>query len=64
MTKVKVGPDVEKDLVALDLEVRDAAIWTMRAMTAKRSLGHGVVPSPPPQSCKHVNGILLLNLNE
>jgi hypothetical protein len=40
MAKVKVGPDVEKDLVVLDLEVRDAAIWTMRAMTAKSSLGH------------------------
>jgi hypothetical protein len=28
-TKVKAGPDVEKDLAALELEVRDAAIEVM-----------------------------------
>jgi uracil phosphoribosyltransferase len=29
MAKVKAGPDVEKDLAALELEVRDAAIEVM-----------------------------------
>jgi hypothetical protein len=29
MAKVKAGPDVEKDLVALELEVRDASIEVM-----------------------------------
>jgi hypothetical protein len=29
MAKVKAGPDVEKDLIALELEVRDAAIEVM-----------------------------------
>jgi hypothetical protein len=29
MAKVKAGPDVEKDLAALELEVQDAAIEVM-----------------------------------
>jgi hypothetical protein len=29
MAKVKAGPDVEKDLATLELEVRDAAIEVM-----------------------------------
>jgi hypothetical protein len=51
MAKVKGGPDTEKDLTALELEVQDAALevadsWTMKVMMAGSSLGLGVVPPP------------------
>jgi hypothetical protein len=46
MAKVKVGPDAEKDLAALELEVRWRTLWTMRVMMATSSLGLGAVPPP------------------
>jgi hypothetical protein len=46
MAKVKVGPDAEKDLAALELEVRWRTLWTMRVMTVTSSLGLGAVPPP------------------
>jgi hypothetical protein len=52
MAKVKAGPDAEKDLAALELEVRDAATEVMDNLDYEGddgdiSLGLGAVPPPP-----------------
>jgi hypothetical protein len=70
MAKIKAGPDVEKDLATLELEVRDAAIKVMDNLDyegddGKVVLDIGVVPSPPLSLVTGlVREILLLNLNE